>query len=555
MKKIKEMKKMKKMKKLEEIVEPDNFDEINEKNYIKTAVYKNFVIPSDGKIQVVGADFQHKNSTLIIGKNNTKFIIDDNGTIEGVTKEDFPLYYSFNETITNGSFLFKDVKCFKIIDLSTMDGSEMIDDSHMFENSNFETIDFGTDNKSLTTNSKYDSTKIIAEKNANFHENYKNTIKNRHLDERILYFVTTKIKDASYIFMNCGYLKKILFPPFFNVGKRAKGMFKGCSKLEKVNTTLISSIEIEEMESMFEDCKSIKEISFSNEFLTGEVKSLHKVFKNTHLKTLDIGYFRLYSLDNYSNIFDGASINGTLIIGKDYPNNNTRDNFLKEIAKVTDSKTKVFTPKGSTMHQTFQNIYYSENKVSIYCEDIYIDYNIHYREDENYKLYSSYLHVGLGWDFDSSNTYDLDSSVVTFDKNINYLVRVNFENLNAYGGKINLNGDDLTGEGSGDDEEIRVSLDSLPSEVQIFTVQLNSYRSNSLKYVNSAYIRLSAGTEIIGTYSITQAGDNIGLLIGCFSKSLSNRWEFKPLNRVIPGHIVTESITSIQSILRLMFRE
>jgi hypothetical protein len=36
-------------------------------------------------------------------------------------------------------------------------------------------------------------------------------------------------------------------------------------------------------------------------------------------------------------------------------------------------------------------------------------------------------------------------------------------------------------------------------------------------------------------------------------QSSSNEWYFKPLNKVIPGHIVTESITSIQEILHLIF--
>ena len=81
--------------------------------------------------------------------------------------------------------------------------------------------------------------------------------------------------------------------------------------------------------------------------------------------------------------------------------------------------------------------------------------------------------------------------------------------MSAYDGVITLNGDDLTGEVSddGDDEEIRIFLDNLPSEVQIFTVQLNSYTLNSLKYVKSAYIRLSADSEVIGTYSINKGGN------------------------------------------------
>ena len=485
------------------------------------SVYGDLSFPYDTKVQVVGSDFQYKDSTVIVNKNEKLFSIDDSGKIEGVTKEDFPLYYSFKEPIINASYLFKDVKFIKMIDLSKMDSSQMVDASSMFENSNVEEIYFASEKD--TTSEEY--------------------------------FNTTKIKNVSKIFLNCGNLKKIIFPPIFNVGKNAKEMFKGCSKLKEVNSTAIVSTEIEEIDSMFEDCKSLKEISFSNEFLTGEVKSLNQVFKNTNLTALDISYLRLFNLQTFPNVFSEASINGNLKLGKYYSNNNIRDNFFKEIAKVTNPKTHVYLPSGISLIPIFQNIYYSIKKVNITVSEIYIDYNINYREDENYILYSNYLHVGLGWAYDSTNVYDLDSSVVVFDSDINSLNVVNFMNLRTYDGSISLSGDDLTGEGSGigDDEEIRIRLDRLSSDSKILTVQINSYNRNILKNVKSAYIRLSTETDVIGTYSITQAGDNIGLLIGCFVKTDSNSWVFRPLNKVIPGNIVTGSIPSIQEILHSIF--
>lgn len=485
------------------------------------SVYGDLSFPYDTKVQVVGSDFQYKDSTVIVNKNEKLFSIDDSGKIEGVTKEDFPLYYSFKEPIINASYLFKDVKFIKMIDLSKMDSSQMVDASSMFENSNVEEIYFASEKD--TTNEEY--------------------------------FNTTKIKNVSKIFLNCGNLKKIIFPPIFNVGKNAKEMFKGCSKLKEVNSTAIVSTEIEEIDSMFEDCKSLKEISFSNDFLTGEVKSLNQVFKNTNLTALDISYLRLFNLQTFPNVFSEASINGNLKLGKYYSNNNIRDNFFKEIAKVTNPKTHVYLPSGISLIPIFQNIYYSIKKVNITVSEIYIDYNINYREDENYILYSNYLHVGLGWAYDSTNVYDLDSSVVVFDSDINSLNVVNFMNLRTYDGSISLSGDDLTGEGSGigDDEEIRIRLDRLSSDSKILTVQINSYKGNILKNVKSAYIRLSTETDVIGTYSITQAGDNIGLLIGCFVKTDSNSWVFRPLNKVIPGNIVTGSIPSIQEILHSIF--
>ena len=485
------------------------------------SAYGDLSFPYETKLQAVGADFPYKNSTVIVNKNGELLSIDNSGKIEGVTKEDFPLYYSFKEPITNGSYLFKDVKFIQMVDLSKMNSSQMVDASSMFENSNAEEIYFASEKDAASSE----------------------------------YFNTTKIKNVSKIFLNCGKLKKIIFPPVFNVGKNAKEMFKGCSKLEEVNSTAIVSTEIENIDSMFEDCKPLKEISFSNDFLTGEVKSLSKVFKNTNLTALDMSYLRLFNLQTFPNVFSGASINGSLKLGKYYSNNNTRDNFFKEIAKVTDPKTHVYVPSGIYLNSVFQNIYYSIKKVNITVIEIFIDYNINYREDENYFIYSNYLHVGLGWAYDSDNTYDLDSSVVEFDSDIEYLDRVNFQQLDTYDGALSLNGDDLTGEGSGtgDDEEIRIRLDRLPPNAKILTVQINSYKENILKDVKSAYIRLSTEKDVIGTYSITQAGDNIGLLIGCFSKTDSGSWVFRPLNKVIPGNVVTYSIPSIQEILHSIF--
>ena len=550
---------------------------LDENNYISVTLNEDFVFPADKKVQIVGADFPHKEDVIIIGRNNKVFKINNEGKIEDVTKDDFPLSFNFNATISNGSYLFKDVKCFKSIDLSKMDSSQMIDASNMFENAEFEEIYFGTENLTNSENKAEQTTDDITSTDSrrqnirnldemtnivlpsNDYNDYDEEMEEEEMEEeeeeekRKEYFDTANIRSASNIFRNCAKLKKVQLPPSFNVGKSAKGMFKGCTKLEEVNTTLISSTEVEEMESMFEDCSSLKAISFSNDFLTGEIKSLNGVFKNTNLLSLDMSYLRLYNLESISNIFEGAKIEGNLTIGKYYSNDNLRDNLFKEIAKVTEPSSTVFTPSGTTIDQVFQNIYSNERHTSISVKVIDIDYNIRYKEDEDYKIYSDILHFGLGWDFDSNNTYDLDSSVVTFNSNIDYLKHVNYVILKQYNGAIQLNGDDVTGEGEGDDEEINVTLSRLPSDVEMFTVQLNSYRGNSLKNVKSAYIRLSADSDVIGTYSINDAGNNIGLLIGCFFKNSENEWYFKPLNKVIPGNEVTMSINAIQEILHFMY--
>ena len=160
---------------------------LNENNYISTIAADDLVIPSDKKLQVVGADFPHKKNTFIVG-NKKSFVIDNDGKITKVSKDNFPLSISFNGTITNGSYLFKGVTCFKKVDLSKMDSSEMIDASNMFENSNFEEISFGENSRILE-------------------ENYNETDVNSEKMERKGYFDTTNIRNASYMFLNCKKLK------------------------------------------------------------------------------------------------------------------------------------------------------------------------------------------------------------------------------------------------------------------------------------------------------------------------------------------------------------
>ena len=283
--------------------------------YITTNMKEGFKINSNEKLQIVGANYEHKKDTLIFGKSGKIFNVDEQGQIEGVTNDDLPLYYSFNGSIINGSYLFKDVKCFEKIDLSKMDGSKLVDASNMFENSDFEEIYFATENtNNLDTRYLQETTDLFGEESI--------------IEERKEYFETSEIKSVSNMFLNCRSLKKIKLPPSFNVGRNAKGMFKGCTKLEEVNTISIISNEIEYMESMFEDCISLREIAFSNDFLTGEVKSLNNTFKNTNLSVLDISYLRLFNLQNTSNIFTGATIKGILKIGKYFSNDTLRDNFF-----------------------------------------------------------------------------------------------------------------------------------------------------------------------------------------------------------------------------------
>merc|ERR1712187_838438 len=73
--------------------------------------------------------------------------------------------------------------------------------------------------------------------------------------------------------------------------------------------------------------------------------------------------------------------------------------------------------------------------------------------------------VGLGWDVDDGEV-DLDVSAVLLDGNGNDLEAVFFGRLESEEHGIIHTGDNLTGEGDGDDEQIVVNLGAIGEQVQ-----------------------------------------------------------------------------------------
>ena len=77
--------------------------------------------------------------------------------------------------------------------------------------------------------------------------------------------------------------------------------------------------------------------------------------------------------------------------------------------------------------------------------------------------------IGLGWDpieskglFRSSASMDIDASVICIDENGRKESVVYYGDLRHRSGAINHCGDNLTGDGDGDDEQIMIHLDDIP---------------------------------------------------------------------------------------------
>lgn len=120
------------------------------------------------------------------------------------------------------------------------------------------------------------------------------------------------------------------------------------------------------------------------------------------------------------------------------------------------------------------------------------------------------LMVGLGWDvnsFDNGTQFDLDASVFLLGENSKI---TNPEDFMFYGNKthssssVELSGDNLTGEGSGDDETIKINLSKIPASIDKIVFSVTIYEAETRKQnfgqVNNAYIRVvddNTNTELI----------------------------------------------------------
>ena len=112
----------------------------------------------------------------------------------------------------------------------------------------------------------------------------------------------------------------------------------------------------------------------------------------------------------------------------------------------------------------------------------------------------SKLVVGLGWDinkYDTGSNFDLDTAA--FLLGTNSKVRddsdfVFYNNLKHSSGAVQHMGDNLTGAGDGDDEQIRIDLSKVPSSVEkiSFTVTIHDAeaRKQNFGQVSNAYIRV-----------------------------------------------------------------
>lgn len=150
--------------------------------------------------------------------------------------------------------------------------------------------------------------------------------------------------------------------------------------------------------------------------------------------------------------------------------------------------------------------------------------------------------VGLGWDVRTTTgtDYDLDASALLCGENGKVISDGHFvfyNNLTSPDGSVEHTGDNLTGEGEGDDEAIKVSLATVPPEVTkiVFPVSIHDAdaRRQSFGQVQNAFIRVvnqADGAEI-ARYDLSEdAATETAMIFGELYRR-GTEWKFRAVGQ------------------------
>ncbi|MEU0787684.1 TerD family protein [Streptomyces sp. NPDC006173] len=153
----------------------------------------------------------------------------------------------------------------------------------------------------------------------------------------------------------------------------------------------------------------------------------------------------------------------------------------------------------------------------------------------------SQVQMGLGWEpAYRGKDIDLDASVIAYGPQRNHIDSCYFGKLSIVNGAIKHSGDNLTGEGGGDDEVITVDLGRLPQEVTGLVFTVNSFSGQKFTEVAKAYCRLidaASGEELV-RFDLTNAEAQTGVMMAKLVKQFSGEWEMTAMGEFVKGRTV-----------------
>jgi tellurium resistance protein TerZ len=164
--------------------------------------------------------------------------------------------------------------------------------------------------------------------------------------------------------------------------------------------------------------------------------------------------------------------------------------------------------------------------------------------------------MGLGWDAikskglfgfgGKSESVDLDASCIMFDDNNNLVDTVWFRQLKSKDGSIVHTGDNRTGAGDGDDEQIVVDLSKVPGNVKSLVFTVNSFTGQNFSQVENAYCRIinAADQKEVAKYDLSVQGSHTAQIMAKLYRH-SGEWKMHAIGENGSGRTFDELMPKI----------
>lgn len=159
--------------------------------------------------------------------------------------------------------------------------------------------------------------------------------------------------------------------------------------------------------------------------------------------------------------------------------------------------------------------------------------------------------IGLGWDPERSlfsSAMDIDASIICIDENGRNESVVFYHNLKHYSGAIKHYGDNLTGEGDGDDEQIEIQLDRVPKNIIKLAVIINIYSAYSRRQdfgkVKNCFVHASdmdSGKELVRYDVDGNFGGKTGIFVADIYR-YNGEWKFKAIGEGVKVKDINEMV-------------
>ena len=162
------------------------------------------------------------------------------------------------------------------------------------------------------------------------------------------------------------------------------------------------------------------------------------------------------------------------------------------------------------------------------------------------------LRMGLAWDKEPGAGFigsgqadvDLDATAVQFAGSELFDIAF-YNHLETRDGSVVHLGDNISGRGEGDDEQLTVDLGQVYPRVDSILFLVSSYQGHTLDWIDNAYCRLvdDQGAEL-ARLTLTEGVPRTGLVMAKLFRD-GDRWRLKAIGQGVAVTVPTESLDAL----------